>query len=82
MRSLNRQLRHFSDRFEDLEDIDELPFSNYIMSISLFKRFKPPTNMEPYDRSMDPQKHIDAFKSRMTPAGASDPIKCGPSQSH
>ena len=64
------------DQFEDLEDGDEMPFSDYIMSISLSKGFKPPTDMEPYDGSMEPQKHMDAFKSRMTLAGAFDLVNC------
>ena len=53
-----------------------MPFSNYIMSIQPPKPFKPPTDMDPYDGSTDPQEHLDAFKSRMVLTGASDPIKC------
>lgn len=49
-----------------------MPFSNYMMSVKLPRVFKPQTNMEPYDGSFDPQEHMDAFKSRMALAGASD----------
>ena len=58
-----------------MED-DEMPFSEYIMSVKLPRRFKPSTDMEPYDGSSDPQEHMDAFKSRMALAGASDPMRC------
>lgn len=53
-----------------------MPYSDYIMSFSLSKGFKPPTDMEPYDGSADPQKHMNAFKSRMTLVRASDPVTC------
>lgn len=51
-------------------------FSDYIMGVQPPKGFKPPTNMEPYDRSIDPQEHMDAFKLRMALARASDLVKC------
>ena len=53
-----------------------MPFSDYIMSVKLPRGFKPPTDMEPYDGSSDPQEHMDAFKSRMALAGASDLVRC------
>ena len=31
---------------------------------------------EPYDGITNPQEHMDAFKSKMTPVGASNPVKC------
>lgn len=31
-----------------------MPFSDYIMGVSIPKGFKPTSNMEPYDRSTDP----------------------------
>ena len=52
-----------------------MPFSDYIMSVKLPRGFKPPTDMEPYDGSSDPQEHMDAFKSRMALAEASDPVR-------
>ena len=59
----------------DVED-DEMPFLEYIMSMKLSRGFKPPTDMEPYDGSFDPQEHMDTFKSKMALAGASDPVRC------
>lgn len=53
-----------------------MSFSDYIMNIQPPKGFKPPTDIEPYDKSTDPQEHMDAFKSRMALARASDPVKC------
>ena len=47
-----------------------MPFLDYIMSVNLPREFKPPTDMESYDRSTDPQEHMDVFKSRMALAGA------------
>ena len=55
---------------------DEMPFVDYVMSVKLPKGFKPPTDMEPYDGSTDPQEHMDAFKSRMALAGASNLVRC------
>ena len=46
------------------------------MSVKLPRGFKPPTDMEPYDGSSDPQEHINVFKSRMVLAGASDLVRC------
>ena len=46
------------------------------MSIKLLEGFKTFTDMELYEGSTDPQKHMDAFKSRMTLAEASNLIKC------
>ena len=54
VRSLDRQSRHHVDRYEDSDDGDEMLFFECIMSIKLPKGFKPPTDMEPYDASMDP----------------------------
>ena len=55
------QPRHYPSH--DADD-DEMHFSEYTMSVNLPKGFKPPTDMEPYDGSFDPQEHMDAFKSR------------------
>lgn len=53
-----------------------MSFSDYIMRILLPKGFKIPTDMEPYEGSIGPQEDLDSFKSRITLAGAFDPIKC------
>ena len=53
-----------------------MSFSDYIVSMKLLKDFMPPTYIEPYDESTDPQEHMDTFKSRMTFAAASDLVKC------
>ena len=68
------QPRHYLSH-EDVDD-DEMPFSDYIISANLRRGFKPLTDMEPYDGSSDPQEHVDAFKSRMALARASDPVRC------
>ena len=67
------QPRHY--RRHDMED-DEMPFLEYIMSVKLPRGFKPSNDMEPYDRSSDPKKHMDTFKSRMALAGASNLVRC------
>ncbi|MED6121409.1 hypothetical protein PIB30_029896 [Stylosanthes scabra] len=41
------------------------PFLLVILSEELPKRFKYPTDMEPYDGSSDPKHHLDAFDNRM-----------------
>ena len=46
------QPRHYPSH-EEVED-DEMPFSEYIMSVKFPRGFKPPTDMEPYDGSSDP----------------------------
>ena len=53
-----------------------MPFLDYIMNIQPTKGFKPLTNMEHYDRSTDPQEHMDTFKSKMALARVFDPVKC------
>ena len=53
-----------------------MSFSDYIMSVKLPRGFKPPTDMESYDGSIDPQEHMDVFKSIIALIGASDPIRC------
>ena len=68
--------QHHSNKYEDLENSDKILFVDYIMSIRVPKGFKPPTDVEPYKGSTDPQEHIDAFKSRITLVRASNPIKC------
>ncbi|MED6205544.1 hypothetical protein PIB30_018531, partial [Stylosanthes scabra] len=52
------------------------PFSIAILSKELPKKFKYPTNMEPYDGSSDPKHHLDAFDNRMVFLNASDTTKC------
>ena len=52
-----------------------MPFFDYIMSILFPKGFKLPISMELYEGSTDSQEHLDAFKSKMILARASDPIK-------
>ncbi|MED6223139.1 hypothetical protein PIB30_071093 [Stylosanthes scabra] len=52
------------------------PFSLTILSEELPKKFKYPTDMEPYDGSSDPKHHLDAFDSRMVLLNASDATKC------
>ena len=59
-----------------MDDDDEMPFSDYIMSVKLPRGFKPLTDMKPYDWSSNSQEHMDAFKSKMALAGASDPVRC------
>ena len=53
-----------------------MPFSNYIIRVPLPKWFKPPFDLEPYDRSTNPQEHMDAFKTRMIVTKASNIVKC------
>ncbi|MED6185139.1 hypothetical protein PIB30_054128 [Stylosanthes scabra] len=52
------------------------PFSLAILSEELPKKFKYPTDMEPYDGSSDPKHHLDAFDNRMVLLNASDATKC------
>ncbi|MED6179569.1 hypothetical protein PIB30_001861 [Stylosanthes scabra] len=52
------------------------PFSLAILSEELPKKFKYPTDMEPYDGSSDPKHHLDAFDNRMVLLNASDTTKC------
>ena len=66
------------EHYKDPDDGDDTPFSDYIMETQPPKGFKPLSDMEPYDESSDPQEYMDAFKSRMVLAGASDPVKCRP----
>ncbi|MED6148227.1 hypothetical protein PIB30_051061 [Stylosanthes scabra] len=51
------------------------PFSLAILSEELPKKFKYPTDMEPYDGSSDPKHHLDAFDNRMVLLNASDATK-------
>ena len=46
------------------------------MGVPLPKGFKPPSDLEGYNGSTDPQEHMDAFKSRMTLARVLGPVKC------
>lgn len=69
------QSRHYSEWFEDFEDRDKMPFSNYITGVQFPKGFKSPSDLEPYDGSTA-KEHMDAFKSRMALARLSDPVKC------
>ena len=46
------------------------------MSVPLPQGFKHPTDMELYDGTMDPQDHLDSFRSRMCLDGVSNPVKC------
>ena len=55
VRSLNHQSKHHLDRYDNLDEDDEMPFSNHIISVKLLKGIKPPTDMEPYDGSTDLQ---------------------------
>ncbi|MED6118297.1 hypothetical protein PIB30_001529 [Stylosanthes scabra] len=52
------------------------PFSLAILSEELPKKFKYPTDMEPYDGSSDPKHHLEAFDNRMVLLNASDATKC------
>ncbi|MED6144776.1 hypothetical protein PIB30_018624 [Stylosanthes scabra] len=52
------------------------PFSLAILSEELPKKFKYPTDMEPYVGSSDPKHHLDAFDNRMVLLNASDATKC------
>ncbi|MED6205745.1 hypothetical protein PIB30_020532 [Stylosanthes scabra] len=51
-------------------------FSLAFLSEELPKKFKYPTDMEPYDGSGDPKHHLDAFDNRMVLLNASDATKC------
>ena len=46
------------------------------MGVKLPSRFKPLTDIESYDGSINPQEHMDTFKFRMALVKASDPIRC------
>ena len=72
----DRHARRKSERYEDPEDGDDTPFSDFIMQTQPPKGFKPPSDMETYDGSTDPQEHMDAFKSRMALARVSDLVRC------
>ena len=61
--------------YHDVDDDDEMPFLDSIISVKLPRGFKPPTDMEPYDGSSNPQEHMDAFKSKMAFARASNPMR-------
>ena len=76
MKSVDRQSWHHPEQYDNSNNGDEIPFSNYIMSVKLLKGFKPPTDMEPYDESTDPQEYMGVFKSRMALVGAYDPVRC------
>ena len=76
VRSFCHQHRYYPDHCNDLDKDDEMPFSDYIISVKLPRGFKPPIDMEPYDGSSDQQEHMDVFKFRMTLAGVSDPMRC------
>ncbi|MED6135912.1 hypothetical protein PIB30_051161 [Stylosanthes scabra] len=52
------------------------PFSLAILLEELPKKFKYPTDMEPYDRSSDPKHHLDAFDNRMVLLNTSNATKC------
>ena len=45
----------YHPKHNDVDGDDEMPFSDYIMSVKLPRGFKPPIDMEPYDGSYDPQ---------------------------
>ncbi|MED6144971.1 hypothetical protein PIB30_020441 [Stylosanthes scabra] len=51
------------------------PFSLAILSEELPKKFKYPTDMEPYDGSSGPKHHLEAFDYRMVLLNASDATK-------
>ncbi|MED6148630.1 hypothetical protein PIB30_054848 [Stylosanthes scabra] len=51
------------------------PFSLAILSEELPKKFKYPTDMEPYDGSSDPKHHLDAFDNMMVLLNALDATK-------
>ncbi|MED6180484.1 hypothetical protein PIB30_010699 [Stylosanthes scabra] len=50
------------------------PFSLAVLSEELPKKFKYPTDMEPYDGSNDPKHHLDAFDNRMAPKDLPEPL--------
>ena len=50
VRSFDHQPRYH----DDVDNDDEMPFSDYIMSVKLPRGLKPPTDMEPYNGSSDP----------------------------
>lgn len=52
-----------------------MPFFNYIISVPFPKGLKLPTDLEPHERSIDLQEHMDVLKSRMMLVKASNPIK-------
>ena len=71
MRNFDQPKHYLS---HDVED-DEMPFSEYIISVKLPRGFKPPIDMKPNDGNSDPQEHTNAFKSRMALAGALDLVR-------
>ena len=54
MRSPDYQSEHYPIQYDNLDEDDEMLFSDYIMSVKLPRGFKPLTDMEPYDRCTDP----------------------------
>ena len=53
MRSLDCQSRYYPYQYDNSDEDDEMSFSNYNMSVKLPRGFKPPTDIEPYDESID-----------------------------
>ncbi|MED6163608.1 hypothetical protein PIB30_081643 [Stylosanthes scabra] len=58
------------------KDKDRHSFSPQILAKELPKKFRCPTEMEPYDGITDPQHHLDAFWNRIVLVNASDAIQC------
>ncbi|MED6119936.1 hypothetical protein PIB30_016315 [Stylosanthes scabra] len=55
---------------------NKLSYIDESEGLELPKKFKYPTDMEPYDGSSDPKHHLDAFDNRMMLLNASDATKC------
>ena len=59
-----------------MEEWDDILFSDHIMTVPLLLGFKHPIDMEPYDGTLDPEDHLDSFKSKMCLDRVLDLVKC------
>ncbi|XP_061364035.1 uncharacterized protein LOC133307528 [Gastrolobium bilobum] len=56
------------------EEANDSPFTERLMNLAIPPRFKG-TRIPPYDRSQDPEAHLEAFKTEMLFNGITGPIK-------
>ena len=58
------------------EEYDGHPFTFEVMEVPVTSNFKPLTNLEQYNRLIDPQVHLEGFGVAMLVFGALDTIMC------
>jgi hypothetical protein len=52
------------------------PFIPTIMNFDMPANFKFPVQIDPYDRTIDPQDHVEIFQQTMVFQGAKEPVIC------